>query len=104
MTALSTAGPIGVDLEVVADVDRHWSPDLVLADGESAGDADGRAWIWAAKEAVLKRRGTGLVTPMPLVRLDAEIGLRSLPSPEGLVAVLADASPSRGGHGASVDR
>lgn len=90
LTAVSTVGPIGVDVEARADVERRWVPSLVLADGESADSAHERAWWWTAKEAVLKRRGTGLSTPMTRVRLDAERGLARIEAPPGLVAALAD--------------
>lgn len=114
VTAVSLRGPVGVDAEVVQDVAHGWSDAVVLADGESVdgslggwvdgwvdasadGDADtgterddrARARCWAAKEAVLKRRGTGLATPMTHVRLAEEPGLTDLPAPPGLVAVLA---------------
>lgn len=88
-TAVSLHGPLGVDVEVVADVARHWPADLVLAPGESAASDLQRARCWAAKEAVLKRRGTGLAVPMSTVLLRQEQGLRDLPAPDGLVAVLA---------------
>lgn len=90
VTALSTAGPIGVDLEVIAAVASRWSPDVILAPGERAATPDQRAWIWVAKEAVLKRRGTGLATPMPEVHLAGESGLRAIPAPPGLIAAMAD--------------
>lgn len=96
VTALSLRGPVGVDVEVVADVDRGWDPALVLAPGERAGTPAERAWCWAAKEAGLKRRGTGLTTPMTQVRLADEGELHRIPAPDGLVAVLA---PPRCGTG-----
>lgn len=91
VTALSLRGPLGVDVEVVADVDRGWDPALVLAPGEDAQTPADRARCWAAKEAVLKRRGTGLATPMPSVRLADEGELLRIPAPDGLVAALAPA-------------
>jgi 4'-phosphopantetheinyl transferase len=89
VTAVSLRGPVGVDVEVVAHVAREWTPKLVLAPGETAASAVEQARCWAAKEAVLKRRGTGLATPMAEVRLVDESGLQDLAAPEGLVAVLA---------------
>lgn len=89
VTAFSLDGSVGVDAEVVEDVVRGWSPELVLAPGESATTPLARARCWAAKEAVLKRRGTGLATPMTQVRLADEVGVEDLPAPPGLVAVLA---------------
>ncbi|WP_181009847.1 4'-phosphopantetheinyl transferase family protein [Ornithinimicrobium sufpigmenti] len=89
VTAASLRGPLGVDVEVVQDVARAWPEDLVLAPGESAGSARERARCWAAKEAVLKRRGTGLTLPMSTVVLRQQRALVDLPAPDGLVAVLA---------------
>ncbi|WP_192498643.1 4'-phosphopantetheinyl transferase family protein [Ornithinimicrobium pratense] len=89
VTAASLRGHLGVDVEVVQDVARDWPGDLVLAAGESATSAVARARCWAAKEAVLKRRGTGLAVPMSTVLLRREHGLVDLPAPDGLVAVLA---------------
>lgn len=89
VTAASLRGPLGVDVEAVRDVARDWPGDLVLAAGESATSAVERARCWAAKEAVLKRRGTGLAVPMSTVLLRQERGLVDLVAPDGLVAVLA---------------
>lgn len=89
VTAVCTSGPIGIDIEVIADVTRGWDPAMVLADGEVAATPDQQAWVWAAKEAVLKRRGAGLDTPMGQVRLTDEAGLSLLPAPAGLIAALA---------------
>lgn len=89
VTAASLRGPLGVDVEVVEDVARDWPGELVLAAGESAISALERARCWAAKEAVLKRRGTGLEWPMSRVRLTEEHALVDLRAPDGLVAVLA---------------
>lgn len=89
VTALSLTGPVGVDVEVVGDVARGWDPSIVLAPGERAATPAERAWHWAAKEAVLKRAGTGLATPMPQVRLADEGELLRLAAPDGVIAVLA---------------
>lgn len=96
VTAVSLSGPVGVDVEVVADVDRAWAPDLVLAPGEAAGTPAERAWVWTAKEALLKLRGTGLATPMSEVRLDdGAARVRPLPAPDPrLAAALAGARPT----------
>lgn len=89
VTALSLRGPLGIDIEVINDVAHGWEPSLVLAPGERARTPDEQAWHWAAKEAALKRHGTGLATPMPQVCLADEGELRRIPAPEGLLAVLA---------------
>ncbi len=84
-------GPVGVDLESIAEVARRWQPDLVLAPGESAEDALERARMWAAKEAVLKAYGVGLDQSMTTVRLDDPDGpwWAQVEAPDGYVAVVA---------------
>lgn len=73
--------PVGIDVERAAiDVD----PELVLAPGET-GDL---ARTWARKEAVLKARGTGLVTSMASVLL-ADERWWDLKAPAAYVAALA---------------
>ena len=96
VTALSLDAPLGVDVESVERVAATWSSSsssssqVVLAPGEAdPGTAEGRARTWAAKEATLKRAGTGLHTPMSQVRLDQVRGLHDLSAPDGFVAVLA---------------
>lgn len=92
MSAVSTEGPLGVDLESVAAVDRAWDPELMLHPSERAAaesaDARERAALWSRKEAVLKALGTGLDTPMSALRL-ADHDVRDLPAPPGHVAALA---------------
>ncbi|MFK5647802.1 4'-phosphopantetheinyl transferase family protein [Ornithinimicrobium sp. LYQ121] len=99
VTAVSLAGPVGVDVELVADVASRWQPELVLSPGEDAGSAEEMAWLWCAKEAVLKRRGTGLTVPMTEVRLVDEAGVTPLQTPVGLTGALAsgNADPARSG-------
>lgn len=89
VTAVSLEGPVGVDIEVVADVAADWPGEVVLAEGEHAGTALERARLWVAKEAVLKRRGTGLATSMSGVRLADEHNVSSIRTPPGLVGALA---------------
>jgi len=81
-----------VDVESVSAVASVWDPALVLAPGERAESALERARTWARKEAVLKRRGTGLATPMPQVVLAAE-SWQDLPAPQGYVAAISLAAP-----------
>ncbi len=90
LTAVRVGGGIGVDLEEIAAVDRGWDPVLVLHPAEAGQDrtAEGRALIWAGKEAVLKLLGTGLRTPMSEVRL-ADHDLREAEAPEGFVILVA---------------
>lgn len=81
MAPLASDGHIGVDVEV-ARIDVL--PALVLAPSET-GDL---APTWARKEAILKARGTGLMTPMSHVVL-ADESWQDLPAPAGYVAALA---------------
>lgn len=78
---LTSDGHIGVDVEV-AHIDVL--PALVLAPSET-GDL---ALAWARKEAILKARGTGLMTAMSSVVL-ADEGWSDVDAPEGYVAALA---------------
>ena len=91
LTAVSTTGPLGVDVESVAAVASRWDPALVLAPGERAEADDDRAWHWVAKEALLKAYGVGLARPMTSVRL-ADEQVSRVPSPDGYVAALARAT------------
>lgn len=91
VTAIATV-PVGIDVEHVHAVASRWDPTVVLAHGEVAASDEDRARAWARKEAVLKRRGTGLSTPMPTVVLTSEPWL-DLSAPEGYVAALSPAAP-----------
>lgn len=88
LTAVTDHGWVGVDVEVIARVERAWDPELVLFHEDSSEEPtspEQRAGIWAGKEAVLKAIGLGMVMPMPEVRL-ADWPVQELPAPEGLVA------------------
>jgi 4'-phosphopantetheinyl transferase len=80
--------PVGVDVESIRDVARGWDPALVLAPAERADSSLDRARAWARKEAVLKARGTGLVTPMATVLL-GEQDWADVVAPAGYVAALS---------------
>ncbi len=88
LTALCAESPVGVDVESVADVGRHWAPGLVLAPGEAAPTPEDRARAWTRKEAVLKALGHGWAIAMTDVRL-AEHRWRDVSAPEGYVAAVA---------------
>lgn len=84
-----TGASIGVDVESVEAISAL-SPADLLASGESAGTALEAAQLWAAKEALLKASGTGLIRPMNQVRIRDYVGiLTQLDAPDGYVAVLA---------------
>lgn len=92
LTAVSVDGPVGVDIEAIAAVERGWDPLVVLHPSERAASERAawpeRAALWARKEALLKALGTGLATPMEAVQLDAH-HVVDLPAPPGHVAALA---------------
>ncbi|GAB3307374.1 4'-phosphopantetheinyl transferase family protein [Epidermidibacterium keratini] len=101
VTAVGGHGAIGIDIEVITDVDRAFDPSLVLADDEYADTPAERAALWCGKEAVLKATGRGLDAPMTGVRL-ADWDVRTLPAPQGMWASLAVVDPLRpGGAGAA---
>lgn len=89
MTAMTTEGPVGVDLESIAAVSRGWDPALILHPSECDPHTPAeRAALWARKEAVLKALGTGLETPMNALR-STDFDVVDLPAPPGHVAALA---------------
>jgi 4'-phosphopantetheinyl transferase len=87
VTAVSTRGPVGVDVEEVERVDRAWAdlaPVLECLD-VPVGD---RARLWCRTEAALKRAGTGFAPPY-------DVGVRTrgrvddVAAPEGFCAAVA---------------
>ncbi|KRF19298.1 hypothetical protein ASG90_20665 [Nocardioides sp. Soil797] len=77
---------LGVDIEVVADVEARWNPRLVLHPDDPPGVDP--TWAWCAKEAILKSTGTGLAVPMTDVRL-ADHRVMERAAPAGLICVVA---------------
>lgn len=59
VTAVSTTGPVGVDVECVADVASAWDDLSALLDPGTVVRGT-RAALWCRTEAMLKRDGTGL--------------------------------------------
>jgi 4'-phosphopantetheinyl transferase len=98
--AFSRAGPLGVDVEEIAEVDLAGLMPTVLAEDEIAtvtGTADFFTY-WTRKEAVVKATGDGLAASLRRVRVtapDAPPGLRSYPGRE-VVAELVDLAPGTG--------
>ena len=105
LTAVGTAGPVGVDVESVAAVGRGWDPALVLAPGERADTPEDRGMLWARKEAVLKAYAVGLADPMcRLVLADFPGELDDVPAPVGYVAAVAELREGREGRSGTATR
>ncbi|HWJ85083.1 MAG TPA: 4'-phosphopantetheinyl transferase superfamily protein [Cellulomonas sp.] len=68
--AVSTTGPVGIDVERRTDQVFAGFDDVVLAPTERADDAEDRLRTWVRKEAVLKACGLGLTVDPRLVVLD----------------------------------
>lgn len=102
--AVTTAGPVGVDVEREAATDFDGFAGVALAPGESAPTAADRARAWTRKEAVLKAAGLGLAEDLRAVRVTAAgdapalvrwdrapgpVQLRDVPAPPGLRCAVA---------------
>ena len=70
VTAVSTSGPVGVDVESVDAVDRAWEDLSALWGSEPVPEGTGRAAWWCRLEAALKRDGAGLADPVDLALVD----------------------------------
>lgn len=100
--AVSTAGPVGVDVEQVSGTAFDGFAEVALAPDERDGTPSERTRAWTRKEAVLKARGTGLsVDPRTVdVRRDRVPGrppchLFDVAVPDGMVCAAAVLSHRR---------
>ena len=69
VVALTTAGPVGVDVERLGDADFNGFDEVALHVSESVSGPVERTVTWVRKESLLKAAGRGLVTDMRSVRL-----------------------------------
>lgn len=104
--ALTTAGPVGIDVERITDVDLAGLARLVLHPTEQAA-MNGRTDFfryWSRKEAVVKATGEGLAAGLSAVRISAPDdppAVLAYPGREAFTAFLADLAP-RDGYSAAV--
>jgi 4'-phosphopantetheinyl transferase len=95
VTAVSTVGPVGVDVESLAQVERAWDDVSALVEPENLPSGTARAGLWCRTEAVLKRDGNGVAGAS-----DAHQHLTSyvddLVAPSGYCAAVAYADPPAG--------
>lgn len=107
--AVSTAGPVGIDVELTVRTGFDGFAETVLGPDERDGSLEHRATTWAAKEALMKADGRGLqvdpreVSPAPACRVPAPHGAACcLAAPYGAqVRVLdGDSLLSRAARGA----
>ncbi len=86
VTAVSTTGPVGVDVESETAVDRAW-PDLTPLAGPPPAGVGRAAW-WCRLEAVLKRDGIGFADGVDGGHVDEEL-VDDLAAPTGYRAAIA---------------
>lgn len=65
--AISSAAPIGLDVELVTERDYLGLARAFLAPGETVDGPDSFYTLWTRKEAVIKATGDGLRMPLPQV-------------------------------------
>jgi len=86
--AVTTAGPVGVDVEEIGAVDPAELARLVLGPGESATTPELFLTYWTRKEAVVKATGDGLRAPL------AEILVSGPDEPPRLLGYRGDSPPA----------
>jgi len=88
VTAVSTAGPVGVDVERVTDVEGAWGDLSTVLDVGTPVGGTARAALWCRIEAALKQDGAGFALPC-----DPEVLARrpvdALVAPDGYCAAVA---------------
>ena len=92
VTAVSTSGPVGIDVESVMAVDGAWADLTALLDPGLVPAGDGRAAWWCRLEAALKRDGVGLSGQIDLTRLDRGF-VDDVEAPPGYCAAIAVGGP-----------
>ncbi|GIJ46294.1 4'-phosphopantetheinyl transferase [Virgisporangium aliadipatigenens] len=97
--ALTAAGPVGVDVEQVHDVDVAALAPTVLHPSERATDLAGFFRYWTRKEATVKATGDGITLGLHRLHVsapDTEPALIAYPDRPGLAAQLRDLAPDPG--------
>jgi 4'-phosphopantetheinyl transferase len=99
--ALSDAGPVGVDVEAVSDVDIDALASSVLGPAEAGAVNAARDFFvyWTRKESVMKATGDGLTAPMAQVLVtppDSPPALLGYPGRPGLRARMHDLAAPTG--------
>lgn len=88
VTAVSTTGRVGVDVQSVTEVDRAWDDLAALLDTGTVVRGTARAALWSRVEAVLKRDGTGFDSPRDLEEAAQDV-VDDLVAPYGYCAAVS---------------
>jgi 4'-phosphopantetheinyl transferase len=97
--ALTAAGPVGVDVEVVHAVDVELLAPSVLHPAERAADLPAFFRYWTRKEALVKATGDGITIGLHRLHVSAPEEppvLHEYPDRPGLAAALHDLTPDEG--------
>jgi 4'-phosphopantetheinyl transferase len=97
--AVTSAGPVGIDVERVGDRDHAGAAERVLGHEDHAGEPAGFYRYWTRKESAVKATGDGLAASLAAVRVSAPgepARLLEYPGRAGLDAVMSDLRPGDG--------
>lgn len=101
--ALTRVAPLGLDVELVADIDTVSLSRSVLHESERAPDLPSFFTYWTRKESVTKATGEGLRAVLTGVRVSGPgepPAVLAYPGRERLPAVMLDLDPGEGYKGA----
>jgi 4'-phosphopantetheinyl transferase len=88
VTAVSTTGPVGVDVECVENVDRAWRDLSAAMDLGTPALGTARTALWCRIEAALKQDGSGFAVPFDPQDL-ARRAVDAVVAPDGYCAAVA---------------